>query len=355
MRRRRSKPGLRRRDPSKHLEYLCVDDFMKSLVDARALKSAFELDLIDHLREHQPRTLDELENTLAGDRAGLRLLLDLLVANRVVEERSGAFRLSSRFLIALRYRDVLETKLDFANFVAPDFIDLFTSLINDPGRFMRDARVFDLFGYHRCFDRSPENYELTKRWMRITTALTKYEARACMHYHDFGRYTRMLDIGGNSGEFALQVCKEHPRMHATVVDLPLVCDIGQEHVLAEPEGDRITFIKGNALEDPLPTGFDLITFKSMLHDWPEHDAKGFIARASHSLNPGGTMLIFERGPIQVGDTTVPYSMIPLLLFFRAFRSPLLYKAQLEAVGLRDVHIQEIELEMPFSLVTARKE
>src|SRR6267378_1789217 len=105
--------------------------------------------------------------------------------------------------------------------------------------------------------------------MRITTSLTRYEARACLRHHDFGRYARMLDIGGNSGEFALEICKAHPSVQATVVDLPVVCDIGREHVRREPEATRITFVEANALEDRLPEGFDVVTFKSMLHDWPD--------------------------------------------------------------------------------------
>jgi len=341
-------------DPSRDLEYLCVDEFIKTLVDARALKTAFELRLIDHLEETTSSAIADLEKISGVDEAGLRLLLDLLAANRVIEQRDGAIRLSQRFMTALKYRDLLETKLDFANFVAPDFIDLFTSLINDPGRFMHNARLFELFDYQRCFDPSPENYELTKRWMRITTSLTKYEARLCMRCHDFGRHRRMLDIGGNSGEFSLRVCKEHPGIRATIVDLPVVCDIGQAHVLSAPEADRLTFVKGNALADPLPSGFDLITFKSVLHDWPENAAGELITRASQSLDPGGTLLIFERGPIQVSQRTTCYSVIPYLLFFRCFRSPLVYKKHMEAAGLLDIEIQEIDLETQFFHITARK-
>ncbi len=69
-------------------------------------------------------------------------------------------------------------------------------------------------------------------------------------------------------------------------------------------------MKGNALTDDFLKRFDMITFKSMLHDWPEREAKQFITGASHSLEPLGTLLIFERGPLEVGETTLPYSMIP---------------------------------------------
>ena len=335
-------------------DYLCVDSFMKTAVDARALATAFELRLIDYLSENQSNTLDDFKKEFVGDGQGLQILLNLLRANRVIAEDNGKVKLSPQFQKALQYRDLLEAKLEFAHFVLPDFSDLFTSLIASPDQFGPNSRTFELFCYQRSLDYNTENYELTKRWVRITTALTKYEAQVCMKYHDFSRYRRILDIGGNSGEFVLRICKNHPNMHATVFDLPLVCQVGLEHLGAEPEADRISFIKGNALADDLPKDFDLISFKSMLHDWPENEARQFIARASQSLQPGGTLLIFERGPIEVNETTLPYSMIPFLLFFRSFRSPIVYKEKLETLGYQDIKIQRIELEMPFYLVTATK-
>ena len=152
----------------------------------------------------------------------------------------------------------------------------------------------------------------------------------------------------------MQLCRRHPGLCGTVLDLPLVCEIGMEHVLPEPEHPRITFIKADIRRDPVPGGYDLIAFKSMLHDWPDEDAAHFIAKASQSLNPGGTLLIFERGPIHVGKAAPPFSMLPTLLFFRSYRPPSLYMGQLEALGFREVVCREIELDTPFFLVTARK-
>lgn len=335
-------------------DYLCVDAFIKSVVDARALGTAFELGVIDYIVEHQPCTFDRLKTKFDIDGRGLRLLLDLLTANCAIEESHRKITLTRQFEKAIQYRDLMQVKIEFANLVVSDFADLFTVLIKRPDQFHHHARVFNLFDYNKCFEYSPENYEQTRRWVRITTSLTKYESRACMAHHDFGRYHRILDIGGNSGEFALQICRKTPGVTTTVFDLPLVCDIGKEHVRPEPEAERITFVKGNAFASHLPKGFDLIIFKSMLHDWPEKEARQLIQKASQSMEPGGTLLIFERGPIEPAETTLPYSIIPFLLFFRSFRSPKIYREQLEKSGFKDIEVQRIDLEMPFFLITATK-
>jgi ubiquinone/menaquinone biosynthesis C-methylase UbiE len=343
-----------RKNQGKEFDYLCVDDFMKNVFDARALATAFEIRLIDFLLQDKHATLESLTEQLGADSRGMRLLIDLLAANRVVENENGKLSFTKEFVHALQFRDLLELKLIIANFAAHDLLDYFSDFVSHPEQFVHNARYFRLFAYNKCFDHSQENYEMTKRWMRVTTTLTKYEAQVCMKYHDFGRYRRILDIGGNSGEFARQVCRRYPGVSATVFDLPLVCDIGLEHIRSEPEADRISFMKGNAVTDPLPEGFDLITFKSMLHDWPEKEAKQFIMKATHSLEPGGTLLIFERGPLEVGEATLSYSIIPILLFFHSFRSPDIYEEHLRDLGFQDIKVRKIILETPFYLVTATK-
>jgi SAM-dependent methyltransferase len=336
------------------LEFLVVDEFLRTLVDARALKSAFELGLIDYLVDYGSATTPALAATLAVDAQGMEFLLGLLRLNRVVAVGGHEVRLHDRFAVALRYRDLLEMKLDFAGAVMNDFADLFTALLKDPGRFTGSARLYQIFDYRRALQPSTENYQRTRGWMRLTSTFTRYEALACMQLHDFGNARRMLDIGGNSGEFLLQLCRRHPRLKGTVMDLPLVAEIGMEHVLPEPEHKRIGFLKADIRTDPVPAGYDLIAFKSMLHDWPADQAAGFIAKAAEALAPGGTLLIFERGPLRLGEAAPPFSLLPILLFFRSYREPDAYLAQLEALGFIDPACRHIELDSPFFLVSARK-
>lgn len=334
--------------------YLCVEAFLGDAVRARALGTALELGVIDRVAAREGMDRAALADALGIDRSGVGMLCDLLAAGGVVEEPQGRLRLTEAFRGALAFRDLLEAKLDFAALVFPDFLGGLTALLASPDEFRRRANIFRLFDYGRCYDASPESVALARRWIRITTALTKYEAGACLAAHDFGRYRSHLDIGGNSGEFALRICRAHSGLRATVFDLPLVCRVGREHLRGEPEADRIGFVPGNALTQALPAGCDLITFKSMLHDWPEREARQLIAKASQALTEGGTLLIFERGPFECAERGVPYSLVPFLLFFRSFRAPAIYAAQLEGLGFREIAVRRIDLEMPFFLVTGVK-
>ena len=336
------------------LDYLRVDAYLSSVIDARSLKTAFEIGLVDHLLQRGSSPLTMLMRATGADERGLGLLLALLQSAGVVEQDLGDVRLQTNFRSVLRYRDLLETKLDFAGLLLDDFADHFTALVRDPQSFVGQSRLFELFDYRRALTPGFENYRGTRAWMRLTSTLTRYEARALMSVHDFQPCRHMLDVGGNSGEFVLQLCRRHAELQATVFDLPLVCEIGLEHVLPEREAPRIGFVAGDLRTDALPGGHDVVSFKSMLHDWPQEDATRFLAAAVEVLAPGGTLLIFERGPIDAARKPPGFADLPVLLFFRSYRPPEAYQEVLAQLGLQDIRCTALELDTPFFVITGRK-
>ena len=339
---------------SRECEYLIVNSFLENFTVAHALSTALDIGLIDLIKEQGSCSIKQASQTIEGDQMGLQLLCDLLQSASVVNFTDDRYALSSEFIKALKYRDFLQAQIDFASLVTPDIINLFPLLIQSAEAFMRKAQLFELFDYNRALEVNEDNYQFTARWMNYTTALTRYESRVCMAHHNFSQYKTMMDIGGNSGEFTLQLCKQNPQLSATVIDLPVVCSVGRNHVGREPESKQIQFVEADALNHNLPKSFDLITFKSILHDWPEFAVERFLENASHSLKPGGTLMIFERSRLEISNKPLPYYMVPMLLFFRSFRSPEFYRQQLTSLGFVDISIDYIMLESSFYLLTAEK-
>ena len=333
--------------------FAIVDRYLATELSARALALAFARGWVDSLLERERLDAAELagKGRMAAEAA--RAVLDLLAAAGVVE-LDGGYRLTTGFRQALAARDLLEAKLWFANLVAPDVHEHFEALLTDVPRFMANARVFELFRYDRCLEVTPENLAATRRWVGYTTTLTKYEAPAALTRLDLAGHRSMLDIGGNSGEFARQACALAPHLRATVFVLPGVCTIGTEHVARFAEGARVQFLAGDLRGQDLPRGHDLVSFKSVLHDWPEDLAAAFLGKAVAALEPGGRLVVFERGPLRLDGVPLSHAMVANLVFLPFFRSPEFYQEVLAGLGMADIAIDWIELEMPFFLVTARK-
>jgi hypothetical protein len=337
-------------------DYLLANNFIDNFSSSQALSAAFDIGLIDLFKVCAYLTIDDITSQLSirVDSLGLNYLLGMLCSSNIIEREADVISLTDKFSKALVFQDFIQAQIAFANLVANDVVDFLPLLLESSEKFMAKAALFELFDYSRAIESTPENLAFTRRWMNFTTALTRYEAQVCCSHHSFTHYQRIMDIGGNSGEFVLQICKQFPSLEATVIDLPLVCDIGRKHVDQHPEGARINFYKANALVDRLPKGFDLISFKSILHDWPEPAVQQFIRNSLNSLNSGGKLLIYERDVIDCGADNTPYYLLPMLLFFRSFRSSDFYCELLKSEGLIDIRIQYLQLETPFYLITATK-
>ena len=335
-------------------DYLIIEDFLQDALQARALQAAFELGIVDRLANNSPCAATAVFETADVDQLGSSFLQQMLVAGGVIEVDSEEICLTEHFCRALPFRDVLEAKLKFAELVASDYFDRLPQLLKSTEDFMASSRLFEVFDYGRCIDVTTENCMKASRWMQLTTMLTRYEAPVCCEFYNFGRHQHMLDIGGNSGEFALQVCQRSPGLTASVMDLPVVCQVGQRHVASAGEQQRISFHPGNMLEDEFPQYVDLISWKSVLHDWPDQHAKHLLKRTWDTLPAGGSVLIFEREAWDVSVQPTGYGLLPVLLFFRSYRQPSAYDSWLQEVGFRNIRCQQVQLEVPFLLITAEK-
>lgn len=339
-------------------DYLIIEQFLTDALQARALQAAFDLAVIDALIDasNNNRAIDA-EHLFAQrncDPKGGQFLLQMLLSNQVIKLKDGLVSLTDTFSEAVRFRDLLTTKLTFATEVAADYFANLPHLLQSEDAFMASSKLFELFDYGRCLEVTTANCMHASRWMQLTTMLTRYEAPVCHQHYDFDRHSRMLDVGGNSGEFCLQICRRSQNLSAQVIDLPVVCQVGQRHVAATEEAHRISFCSGNMLKDAFPTGCDLITWKSVLHDWPDEHLPSLLQKTFEALEPGGQVLIFERQRWDFSQEATAYGLLPVMLFFRSYRLPEHYIQALADANFTDVQVQSIQLEVPFLLITGTK-
>lgn len=331
-------------------DYLCVDMFLRDFLSVQVLKQAFESGLVAQLE-----AAEYMPEMSAFDRLGREFLLGVLVSSGVVRQDADQISLTPKFRKALTYRDLLQVKIEFANMLAPDVLQLLHLLLSDETAFMAESTLFELFDYGRAIEPGAENYRFTKRWVNLTTALTRYESAAVIAETDFTQAKDWLDIGGNSGEFALQLARKYPQLSVTVADLPVVCEVGREHVDPFTQlAHRINFIAVNALEHALPAEQGVVSFKSMLHDWPEPAIERLLQQAFAALKPGGRLLVFERAPIDFTQEFPIYGNLPTLLFFRSYKSQQFYRDAIERAGFKHISCRKLSLEMDFHLIEAIK-
>ncbi|MEV0396826.1 methyltransferase [Polymorphospora rubra] len=123
---------------------------------------------------------------------------------------------------------------------------------------------------------------------------SRFTARALATAYDFSPYQALLDVGGGSGAFPIELCGRHPKLRATILDLPHVCTLADAQVADARLSDNITTVAGDFLTDaPLPPGHDVILLSMILHDWDEATNLTILGRCFDALPSGGAVVICE--------------------------------------------------------------
>ncbi len=120
---------------------------------------------------------------------------------------------------------------------------------------------------------------------------------------DFSGVHKMLDVGGGSGIFSATFIQQNPEMKSVVFDLPNVVPITRRYIERMNMNGNIDTMKGNYLDDPIGSGYDLIFLSAVIHSNSFAENAGLIRKCSAALKPGGRIEILDY--VMDEDRTTP--------------------------------------------------
>ena len=118
-------------------------------------------------------------------------------------------------------------------------------------------------------------------------------ARRMARRFDFSRFHQLLDLGGGSGVYSIEACKQNPGLRATVFDAEKVCVVTREFIEKAGLGERIEAVGGDFTGDPFPTGADVVLLCGNLHAYDSEIARRVIQKAYDLLPSGGGMILCD--------------------------------------------------------------
>lgn len=108
------------------------------------------------------------------------------------------------------------------------------------------------------------------------------------------RATRMLDIGGSHGAYSAALCRRHPELSATVLDLPEATRQCAEMIAEEGLGDRLRQRTGDARTESLGDGeWDVVLVSNLLHHFDADTNRALCRRVARALRPSGVLIVQE--------------------------------------------------------------
>lgn len=104
--------------------------------------------------------------------------------------------------------------------------------------------------------------------------------------------SRMLDIGGAHGQYSVMLCRRHPNLHATILELPEAVKYAEPLLTQEGLGDRVVYQAGDVLDTDLGIEtYDLVFISNLVHHFDAETNVDLFRRISLALRPGGYLVI----------------------------------------------------------------
>jgi SAM-dependent methyltransferase len=235
--------------------------------------------------------LADVAATAEVSRYAARVLLDGCLALELVAEEAGRYRLTDAGRLWLS-DEMTRVNADFVQDVCYQ------------GAFRMEESLRT---------GKPAGLEVFGPWPTIYAGLTKLPAKAQAswfafdHFYSDGSFAsvferifarpprRLLDVGGNTGKWALHCLANDPNVEVTVLDHPGQLERLRDNVARAGHGARLHTVAMDLLHhgQPFPGDFDAVWMSQFLDCFPEDDILRLLERGRAALAPGGRLYVME--------------------------------------------------------------
>jgi predicted O-methyltransferase YrrM len=259
---------------------------------SRALIAAVRLGVFEALRDGE-RTAAELASAVGASQAGLEPLLSGLNGFGYLKRRGGRYRLAgpaARWLLAGGKQSLRDVFLFFG-----DVWDLYADL---------EARIRS--GASPNLHHAGRPAEFWERYLRGLATMAAQVAPFIVRKVPLTKGARsLLDVGGGHGMYSAAFCRKHPRLTATVLDLPEACRVGRAVVAEAGMGDRVQYLEGRLEGTDFGGPHDAVLIFNVIHNLSREESCRALRRAFEAVRPGGTVAVLESEHVESGGTSPP--------------------------------------------------
>jgi len=203
-----------------------------------------------------------------------------------------------------------------------------------------------------------EDPQLLAVFWEAMHSLSTFTARSLGQAIDLSGARRLLDVGGGSAAFDIELCRLYPDLTATVYELPRVADIAAAKVKEAGIAKRIETVTGDFFADSaLPGGHDTILLSMIMHDWAEDRCRAILRKCWDALPSGGQIIIAELlvNDARTGPPAAALMSLNMLIETEGRNyTPAEYGAWLGDLGFQDVRTVWFEAAGANGAVIGRK-
>ncbi|MGW0792260.1 methyltransferase [Streptomyces sp. NPDC002911] len=253
------------------------------------LLSAFELGIVDKLRQTPGLTAAQLGEAVGAKPDAIEQLLLLLVKESFIahDQDSGAYTLDALADLSEHDQRLVLADMDMIKMVS--LRQLFH--LAESVRTGSTVGLREVYGSEGdLYNALAEHDELRDSWARLMNTATAHIDPWFFGHVDIPSGAQVLDLAGNTGLGAIHTFrhKASPGLKVTTFDLPAKEEECLENFKAHGVEEHCSFIGGDVFEE-VPTGFDTVLIKHFLPMFDRGDVFRILKGVHRSLEAGGTI------------------------------------------------------------------
>jgi hypothetical protein len=216
-------------------------------------------------------------------------------------------------------------------------------LLNDPlvkvdMDFNHDVNYLGWFNLEEALlNGKPEGLKVFGNWPTIYEGLSKLPEQVQKSWFGFDHFysdhsfdealkivfdrrpRTLLDVGGNTGRWALRCVSYNPDVNVVIMDLPQQLELMKKQTAGAQGADRISGHGANLLDNavPFPKGYDAIWMSQFLDCFSEEEVTGILSRAAASMDSETSLFIMETFWDRQRFETAAYCLAQISLYFTA--------------------------------------
>jgi SAM-dependent methyltransferase len=227
----------------------------------------------------EAKTVSEIAQTVGGDPASLKRLLNGAVALKILEVDGERYRIRPQWCPLLADSDSEGYLGNWLGFL--DYVGMAVSRLDDAVR--TAGPTVDLLGIR---DRKS-----IREFILAMHDFASLRGRDIANSLDTSNCHSILDVGCGPGTYAFLLGMANSRLEIHLADFPEVLEVAAEVQRRFPLENSVRYLPADVIKATVPGVYDLVLVSNTLHMLGAEDSPALLKRLYHSVSPGGSLVV----------------------------------------------------------------
>jgi O-methyltransferase/methyltransferase family protein len=145
------------------------------------------------------------------------------------------------------------------------------------------------------FDWLREHPEEDRIFSDSMASISGPENDAIARGYDFGKFDKLVDVGGAHGHLLATILRRHKRLRGVLYDQPqVVAGAKGSGFVSAPEVAARCTVEGGDFFVGVPKDADAYLMKYIIHDWNDEKSRAILRHCREAMRPDGRVLVVEH-------------------------------------------------------------